>query len=114
MKTKKQIRLDLNKRKKELKDKGKTMGETAESHYLTAIKTVQNLTIEKIKGQRKKLIDHIDLIDGKYNIYFENFTAFRLKNDLTHELAVRKEFKKVYGLTKLNNRLKWINYVLED
>ena len=35
-------------------------------------------------------------------------------DDIFSQLAVRKEFKKVYGLTKLNNRLKWINYILED
>ena len=80
------------------------------NHYLTAIKTVQNLTEEKVRIERGKLIEEIALINSKWESYLLNFTAFRLKHGINHEKAVKKEFKKVYGLQKMNNRLKWINY----
>jgi hypothetical protein len=113
MKTEKQIRFDLSEERKLKALKGKTVSKKLEEHYHTAIKTVQTLSIDKVKSEREKLLTELKLIESKFDSYFQNFTAFRLKNEANHKDAVRKEFNKVYELTKLKTRLKWVDYVLE-
>ena len=113
MKTELEIRHDLSLAKKEAKEKGKKIGTKAESNYLTAIKTVQHLSQEKVLLEKEKLINEIKLISEKWDSYLSNFTGFRLKYQDAHEKAVRKEFNKVYEMPKFRLRLKWIDYVLD-
>ena len=113
MKTEKEIRNDLHNEKQSKIAKGKTISKNLEDHYLTAIKTVQTLSIEKVSQEREKLLNELKLIEGKYQSYYDNFTFFKLKNEANHKAEVRKEFEKVYDLKKLKTRLKWVNYVLE-
>ena len=114
MKTEKEIRDDLHEVKAQRRVEGKKpLGPAAESHYYTAIRTVQTLSREEVIRERDKLQEIIKTTSDKWPDYFENFTAFRLKHEANHEAAVKTEFNKVYGLPKLKHRLKWVNYVLE-
>jgi len=64
--------------------------------------------------ERQKLLDELKKTESLFPDYLKNFTAFRLKHEENHRKAVRKEFNKAFQISKLKNRIKWLNYLLNS
>ena len=80
--------------------------------YVNMIKVVKTSTEEQVIFERQKLVDELKKINDLWPEYLKNFTAFRLKYDDQHEIAVKKEFNKVFGTAKLRSRIKDLDYLL--
>lgn len=112
MKTEERIRQDIAFLTEEAKSKKKKKPNF--KVQLELIKVVQTQTEEKVIHERQKLRDELKKIEDLFPSYLENFTAFKLKFEDQHVVAVKKEFNKVFKITELKKRIKNLDYLLDD
>lgn len=68
---------------------------------------------EFIKREYKKVIEQKKSIESKFDEYFANFTAFKVKDEHKQKQLVKKEFKKVFEIAKIDRRIKVLKYIVE-
>ncbi len=69
---------------------------------------------DQVRFERQKLRDELKKINDLFPQYLLNFTAFRKKDEDEHERLVKKEFNKVFKISKLKSKIKQLDYLLEN